>query len=808
MAAKTITTSTNISVLDSKIIANLCSGQFTIDATPSVFIGGGASNILGYKVKITNPYGVVIKDFGTSYDFDGVSAQNYTTNIPTQGGKIQYGNYTIELQVTDADSTTYSVTKSVNVCTYNSDTNPCDDRVTMTANCKNGKLNIAVSDPPTFKGVYFQSVVQSWTLSYPPASGVASLTTTYGRFSVQLYEGMYRLTGTVCATYNMGDNVYLSLGYTGIFEKNVKCNIDYSCVYPRLAQLNEKLNADCSEAEKNETSSIILQSLWLLKAAEIANDAGEDNTVFLVDLEKLLGCQCRCDCSALPVLNGSPSTNVLIEGCNVASEEVGLTTVYTINNYSYLLTVDEEQNLLTVSNPSLNDCVYSQQVAFNIANAYTAIKNLISDSTEYNFWASIINNTLATIDATCLGVTVEQWAALTFAEKFALVVATLCEGAQCTGAISDVETVTNGNADSPAAIFANVLISWTETSPVSFVQVFVDGVLQGTVLGGVEELELLGMADFVEHTYTLIPVCSNGALGEAVSAKFIEIGCPSISPPVVSSNNVNGVECPYDLTGLESTPPLGITIEWHTANNTSASSLIADPTNVSSGVYYAFAKNTEGCYSTATQVILICDGETSCTAPQGVTVNRPDYSVFVWVMFSSAAFPPPGDSYTVKRKLAGDPDVDGSYTTLGSPTWFPASSKWVYLDNTTSDNISYTYKIQSNCGDSPATTPYVLYNFSYIQCVTSFAELTSGPDTIFFGFADQGGDIDKYEVSLYNASGNTLLETITFTPAFDAVVTGTFYYLEPDTAYKIAVKSFIGTKSNSCAKTDISTTPA
>ena len=170
----------------------------------------------------------------------------------------------------------------------------------------------------------------------------------------------------------------------------------------------------------------------------------------------------------------------------------------------------------------------------------------------------------------------------------------------------------------------------------------------------------------------LLPKCSNNKYGTSANGSFAYLGCPAISPPVVSSNNVNGVECPYDLTSLESAPPAGITNEWHTANNTNASSLVPDATQVSSAVYYAFAKNADGCYSSATTVTLICAEATSCTAPQNLSVAA-SVGGFL-VSFQSAAFPPPSSSYTVKRRLYSAPDVDGSYTTIGTPTYNAGTS--------------------------------------------------------------------------------------------------------------------------------------
>jgi len=56
-----------------------------------------------------------------------------------------------------------------------------------------------------------------------------------------------------------------------------------------------------------------------------------------------------------------------------------------------------------------------------------------------------------------------------------------------------------------------------------------------------------------------------------------------------------------------------------------------------------------------------------------------------FVKFQSAAYPPPANSYTVYRRLATDPDVGGSYTTIGTPVWNATLSRWVIADVTAVD---------------------------------------------------------------------------------------------------------------------------
>lgn len=796
MPGTVITGSPNITLFDSRIIADICLGKFFIDASPSVWITdnsqspvyNGQLNIQGIKIQITNPYGVIIKPYGSSYDIDNPASSpiitTYERAIPTQAGTLQYGVYTIALKLTDESGTTYEVIKTINVCTYNADQNPCDDRLRLVASCKNGTLGVYLSEPPLFKGFYSQSKTQTIVVNYPTTSGHAVTNSTFPNFSVQLFEGVYKVVVNVCALYNLTDNVFLNLPYAVTKEKNVKCLLDYTCIWPKIKQLWDNIKSGCSQKDAEKYSSIALSASLLIQTIELANDAGEDASDYISELETLLGCVCTCDCSGSPIVNGTPSTNIAIEGCGFVKTTVGLTDNYTFNNPEFTLEVDDVTGTLSVGSPQTDECERTQSLLYSANAAYAAMKTRINTTAEYNFWASVINNVLNPLTATCLGYTSGQWAALTLAQKFAAIIAIACAGGTCTSSISAVDTTSSGN---------DVILTWVQSGGYK-VEIYVDGVLLGSVLAAVNTFTVNGGADGNNHTYLLIPICSNGNNGTTATGSYNYLGCPTVTPPVVSSNSVTDAECPYDITSLLSTPPAGITVEWHTANNTLAGTLVPDPTNVSGGIYYAFAKNTDGCYSTATTVTIICESATSCTAPQSLLVT--EVSGDFRVTFNSAANPPPGNSYTVKRRLASAPDVDGSYTTIGTPVYNAGLAKWVITDTTGVDNTLYVYKAISNCGGSPATTPFATYTFANITCPS--LTLTPGSDYIDYSFTNVGGEVSKYEVKIYDATGLTLIHTDTILPSFSTPITGTFTYLDPETVYQIQVTVYIGTSFTVC----------
>lgn len=791
--------SLNIAILDSKVLSDLCAGVFYIDISPSVWIGNGKANVLGASVKVTNPYGVIIKNYSTSgFDiYPPLMANVVPVSIPTQANNYQYGNYEVTVQLTDANGTIYTVIKTVSICPPN----PLNKTVkygtlsaTLDGNCVKGKVAVQADTPPTYKGQISDSQVNAFTLEYPTSSGIAKLTTSVGSFDAILFEGVYKFLGTICAHYSFGDNIFANVNYKVKREKNIRCLLDKSCVAVRLAELQNQIDSDCTYAEKIQTQAIVIDALLLITVIDGLTNDGQDASDFIAKLEGILGCVCTCNCAdGTPIINSNPTGNFSIQGCNVVPTVVGLTTVYTIENYVYTVVVADNGGAITITAPTLNNCTQTQTITFNIATVYSQIKNQVVNSTEFNYWASIINSALLGLDGTCLGLTTIQLNALTFKQKVQAIINSLCLGGSCNAQITLGAVSNTAN---------NVTVTWNNVSNVYEVSAYLDGVLSGTVLYPTGSYTFVGAANNNAHSWQLVAKCSNGSVGNSLNGTFTYYGCPVIAPPVSSATSVSSATCPYNLSLLLNVLPAGITAEWHNLNNTFATSLVANPTAVADGIYFAYAKDSNGCYSVPIQVIIVCATSTVCSSPQNLLVES--ISGGFRLRFQGAAYPPPSNSYTVKRRITSDPDVSGSYTAIGTPTWDATSSRWQILDATAANNVSYTYRAISNC---TSTAPYIDYIFSNISCPV--VTLTPAQTSMGYSFTGVGGSIDKYEVRIYENDGITLVHINTHVPAFASPITGTFIYLTNGTTYKVKVRVFIGTYYVDCAfqaSTTITTT--
>lgn len=790
MPALNITDSSNIASLDSLIIADLCAGEFYVSLTPSVFIGSGANNVLGASIKIINPFNVVIKDYpSTGYDIVPPMTGIITVDVPVQASNYQYGNYTISVLLTDSTNTQYSLTKIV-VLTQPDQNNKTVNYGSLSAQlngvCKDGVVYIIADTVPVYSGVISDSQVNAFTLEYPTSSGKAVLSTSIGSFTDALFEGIYKFNGTICADYPIGDNVFVKINYQLKKIKNILCSIDEGLVLAKLASLDAEINSDCTDAEIQDTVSTIITTLRLLKTIEVAAENGFDASDYIAELETVLGMPCNVLSNSAPIINQNPNKDFNIVGRNVTKTTVGLTDTYTINNDIFTVAITPNGGALTITSAVLNGVTQTQTISLNLPNLYTQIKGQIVNSTEYSYWASIINKSWDSLDISCLsGITSPQWASYTYTQRSQVILAALCAGGSCNASIVDGALTHSA---------ANVTKSWGNVANVYEVYAYLDGQFNGSVLYPATSYTFIGAADGSAHTFKLIAKCSNGLNGSALNGNFTYYGCPAIAAPIVSINNITSASCPYNLTLLVSGLPTGITAEWHNLNNTSTSSLVPDATQVQDGSFFVFGKNSDGCYSLGVSVIVSCSSGTNCSAPQNLIVEA--ITGAYRIRFQSAAYPPPLNSYTVKRRLTSDPDVSGSYTTLATPTYNSGVARWEVSDATGTDNTQYTYRAISNCS---STSPYSDYNFANIICPV--VTLTPTQTEMGYSFTNSGGGINKYDVKIYDNSGISLLNTNTITPAFSTPITGIFTGLTGGTSYKVNLRVYIGTYFQDCSFT-------
>lgn len=792
MAGTIINGSPNITTLDANFTIDMCNGIFKVDVIRSAFVVPG--NILGAKVKIThNTYNTVIRDYPSStYDIDDVSADFFQMNLPTQGLIYQVGKYTIDVELTDADNQKYYVSKTGEICEFNDSGFECAKAV---ADCKNGHLHIVVNKPPNYRGKQSSNQTQTWKVVFPDHEQ-DPIQSSYPNFSVDLYEGIYTITGSVCAEYDFGDGVKVKVPYSANFKKPVTCSIDYSCIRPRIKYYYDLADSGCSLTEKMGYLTVISRAYDLVQTIEMEADAGGDPSPYIDELEILLDCKCGCGCgfSNSQVLNSIPAANVQITGCGFDEELVGLTKIYNFAKQFTGLTFNS-QNVISAGGNVESTCGFAIPINYSSTNAYAAIKLLINTSTEYNFFGNVIKQHLTGISPAllaCIGLDTTTFNALTLKGVFERIMLALCTGSggtgsSCPGTVySDQELISRSGS--------NVIVPFTATN-CAYVIAIINGVQIAMVAASQASVTFIGAANGATHTIRLIPVCINGSWGEYYDLTFTMTGCPDIEAPGVSQNTVTGAVCPADISGLVLGLPLGITAEWHNANSPVQATII-NPTQVISGQYWVFAKNVNGCYSAGTPVTVTCaSGGGIVTAPQNLAIIKAlgGYQF----SFESPTNPPSPVSYIVQRRHYLDPDIAGSYTTVAATgagndiAYNSITGRYYCLDSDVIQNTLYVYRAISNGG----TNPYTDLTYADIPC-TELSINNSGT-VVSTSFFENGGEVDKYEVIIYDANGINTIASATTLPPYSAPEVVPLDVNDPGT-YKVRLRPYIGTYFKDC----------
>ncbi|MBP6385482.1 MAG: DUF11 domain-containing protein, partial [Pseudarcicella sp.] len=99
-------------------------------------------------------------------------------------------------------------------------------------------------------------------------------------------------------------------------------------------------------------------------------------------------------------------------------------------------------------------------------------------------------------------------------------------------------------------------------------------------------------------TSTYYVVCQNNLCKSASNAVTLVVN-PLPNTPIPSPTTITNA-CPVTTSNLNTLVniPVGQAYEWHNANNNLPSTLVSDPTSVSTGTFYVFAKiNSTGCES-------------------------------------------------------------------------------------------------------------------------------------------------------------------------------------------------------------------
>jgi len=713
MPAQVITNSTKVSSLDFKVVFDQNTGLIYVDVLPTTWIGGGASTVLGAKVKILTPTGSILKDYGGGYDIAPPMTSVFSVVYPKALSKYMTGTFKIFVKLFDGTNT-YELEKQRLVCDLKSDA----ISGYIKADCSAGKALASLYATPAYQGLMPESNVYALKYYYPSVSEVAPETMTRPMFEVTAYAGENKLSGTVVGAYNFGDNVFVKVKYTVSITKKIRCSFNLCGAFQCLEALYKQRDS-CSGAQQAAANEAINQATFLITIISVGQQAtcDEDVSDYIDQLEQLLGCDCGCEIGE--GFSRTPVESYQINGCNTTYSKNGLTNVWNIDNYEYVVQLqDGNTSYFSITAPSLNGCTKYQTMNFNITELAKSLITLFKDNVTIKelYW-NIDAERWRQVNPKCL-TTPLTWSTMTDLEIKQLIIDKIC-AAQSGGGGSTGTNSPTLQLNCGAAVFSSNFVSGQPSSGIVTIPVVVTG-YNGTVSGTITGTNFSGTLQTTNVTLA------------TTQLSFL----------------VN-----YDGGGVASQRNLTVNIAG--AANTVACVVSAQVTNLST-----------------------CSAPLSLAVTRGVSGNI--------ISFAPATSAPA--SYQVLRRYFGSVDAPGSYTTIGTPTYNSGTGLFSIVDATAPvDNNVYIYKAVSLCADG--SRPFAFTYFANMTCPNDVAYTVTN-NSISFSFTNSGvgGDVNRYEVSLWNISQTVQIGgTQTFTTVFPSPMTGIFTGLAINTNYFVKI---------------------
>jgi len=257
---------------------------------------------------------------------------------------------------------------------------------------------------------------------------------------------------------------------------------------------------------------------------------------------------------------------------------------------------------------------------------------------------------------------------------------------------------------------------------------------------------------------------------------------PTINCPYILLNNPNVTGSTLTSTWLSSGVSFNVYIDGILQPNMPTSSLTFTKNNLSNGSHTVevVALCASGTPQRDSQTFLV---NTTCPVPSQLSAALSGGNAnLTWVLDANSN----NGVETVQYKLASV----SNWTTNGSLPIGTTSTGITGLNQ----NRIYNFQIINNCsvgGPSPSTP------FSAIEFTCPSVNLTSTSNSITYSFVNLGGDIDTYTLTLFDSTGNNVIQTKTESAPFSSTVTNKFTGLNANTTYQVKVdlKADVFTKS-------------
>lgn len=349
------------------------------DAT--TYIGGGAANAIG--IDFTVWYGAVntgmIVYQNTSWVTPDIVPSNPVTlvvQLPQFNSQIQWGQYNIVGTLKDQDGTLYTTSKAFNLCKPDG----CD------CGCGGTKTNLSCATlSVAFDCVQSVVFVQDTTLfvyqkvtgspSYSMAvTNAANQVTNYTipSFIISpVVAGNYNFIISDTATYDMGNNIFVIVGYAATINKE-SCGID---ICKMLCAYDIYFNNYVKSSGQGGTMELSMQ-INLIELSSLATQilfgqqCGSDVSKQIKKFQSIVKADCSCSCGTAIPPSGIFTTSqidVLPDPSGAGDiairvVTVGNTTNFYVKDNHYVIQPAAGQTGITI-----NSVVSGQTITYNLS---------------------------------------------------------------------------------------------------------------------------------------------------------------------------------------------------------------------------------------------------------------------------------------------------------------------------------------------------------------------------------------------------------------------------------------------------------
>ncbi len=289
--------SVNIDTFIFNATFNLYQRTVTLDATPSIYNGGGIANILGIAFSLVDGDGVELAtiDFTNPQLPTPVTNSIYTLDLTLVNFAFLFQSYKIIGAIKDAGGAIYETTevfKKVCQPVNLTESGYVPGLFQITPDCVNNTLTIKELSVLVYNNEIPLSVTKTGTLSYPTGT-ISAISFSNTPFSNNvIYTGQYRINCTTVGTYDLGDGVYVAVTYLTNNQFDVTCNnrmADLMCCLVSIEQIATKnCNTAVGQHAKQQLDEIT--PAFLIGLTKEIN--GQDASMEAMFIKKALNCNC------------------------------------------------------------------------------------------------------------------------------------------------------------------------------------------------------------------------------------------------------------------------------------------------------------------------------------------------------------------------------------------------------------------------------------------------------------------------------------------------------------------------------------